>query len=78
MIKLTQLVTDELVSEKPPEDIRLAANWEELHQELVKIRDACTELSLEMKDWIFEQGLYAPDIKSNVSTSLDNQFDSND
>jgi len=78
MTKLTQPVTGELLSEKRPEEIRLASNWEELHQELVKIRDSCTELSLEMKDWIFEQGLFAPGIKSNGSTNLENGSDCND
>jgi len=78
MTKLTQPVTGELLSEKLSEEIRLASNWEELHQELVKIRDTCTELSLEMKDWIFEQGLYAPGIKTNSSTRLDNGSDCND
>lgn len=78
MTRLTQPVTGELVSKKLTEEFRLASNWEELHQELVKIRDTCTELSLEMKDWIFEQGLYAPDVKSNSSTSLDIGSDCND
>jgi hypothetical protein len=78
MTRLTQPVTGELVSEKLPEEIRIASNWEELHQELIKIRDICTELSLEMKDWIFEQGLYAPDVKSNGSTCLDIGSDCND
>lgn len=78
MTKLTQPVTGEPICANLPEEIRLASNWEELHQELVKIRDTCTELSLEMKDWIFEQGLYAPGIKSNSSASIDSGSDCND
>ncbi|MDT7515382.1 hypothetical protein [Rhodoferax mekongensis] len=39
--------------------IDVATTWKELQIQLEDIRDTCTQLSIEMKDWVFEQGAYA-------------------
>lgn len=51
--------------------IDVATTWKELQIQLEDIRDTCTQLSIEMKDWVFEQGAY-----SSQKTSKDSPTES--